>query len=270
MQQDDEDRKNEIVVKGFEDKIKKLEDSLKEKDDLLHATEGSLAKAQAQNEKLRKELKETHILLGENSSRFKCETEALNMTIKVEAEKNLKLSEGLKTLKNKCFNFVTQCTARLKSIFNSVGAASKEASLSVEDIPGALECVKEEVDVLDEVITGHGDFCALVASRGTTVAFIKAGCNHARAVNRTNFGLSPADLIDIPAAARSIGNRFITQIWAKGGRELDRDEAQNLLSKVQNLFTFALLFYTLSYHIPQYLPLSFFRMMIPKASRPKL
>jgi hypothetical protein len=42
MQQDDEDRKNEIVVKGFEDKIKKLEDSLKEKDDSMHSTEGSL------------------------------------------------------------------------------------------------------------------------------------------------------------------------------------------------------------------------------------
>jgi hypothetical protein len=68
MQQDDEDRKNEIVVKGFEDKIKKLEDSLKEKDDLLHSTKGLLAKAQAQNEKLSKELKETQILLEENSS----------------------------------------------------------------------------------------------------------------------------------------------------------------------------------------------------------
>jgi hypothetical protein len=45
MQQDDKDRKNEIVVMGFEDKIKKLEDSLKEKDDLVHSTEGSLAKA---------------------------------------------------------------------------------------------------------------------------------------------------------------------------------------------------------------------------------
>jgi hypothetical protein len=31
MQQDDEDRKNEIVIKGLEDKIKKLENSLKEK-----------------------------------------------------------------------------------------------------------------------------------------------------------------------------------------------------------------------------------------------
>jgi hypothetical protein len=205
---------------------------LKEKDDLLHSTEGSLAKAQAQNEKLSKELNETRILLEGNSTLFNRETEALNMTIKVEAEKNLKLSEALKTLKNKCFNFATQCTARLTSIFNSVGAAFEEASLSAKDIRGALECVEKEVDVLDEIITCHSDFCALVASRGTTAAFIKAGCNHARAVNRPNFSLSPTDLIDISVEARSIGNKFITQIWAKGDRELTGDEARNLLNKV--------------------------------------
>jgi hypothetical protein len=158
------------------------------------------------------------------------------MTIKVEAEKNLKLSEALKALKNKCFNFAAQCTARLKTIFISVGATSKEASLSTEDIPEALECIEKEVDILDEVITGHSDFCALVASHGMAAAFIKARCNHARAVNRPNFSLSPNDLIDIPPEARSIGNRFITQIWAKGVRELARDEARNLLNKVKKSF----------------------------------
>jgi hypothetical protein len=177
-------------------------------------------------------LKKTQRLLEENSSWFSRETEALNMTIRVEAEKNLKLSEALKALKNKCFNFASQCTVRQKSIFNSVKAASEEASLSTEDIPGALECIEKEVDVLDEVITGHGDFYALVASCGTTAAFIKTGCNHARVVNRPNFTLSPTDLTDIPAEARNIGNRFITQIWAKGGRELAGDEARNFLNKV--------------------------------------
>jgi hypothetical protein len=170
--------------------------------------------------------------LEENSNRFNRETEALNITIRAEDEKNLKLSEALKALKNKCFNFAAQCAARLKRIFNSVGAVSEETSLSPEDIPGALECIEKEVDVLDEVITGHSDFYALVASRGMAAAFIKVGCNHARAVNRPNFSLSPIDLIDILAEARSIGNRFITQIWAKGGRELARDEAQNLLNNV--------------------------------------
>jgi hypothetical protein len=108
----------------------------------------------------------------------------------------------------------------------------KKLTFSAEDIPGALGCVEKEVDVLDEVITGHNDFCALVASRVMATAFIKARCNHIRAVNRPNFSLSPSDLVDILAEARSIDNKFITQIWAKGGREMAGDEARNLLNKV--------------------------------------
>jgi predicted nuclease with TOPRIM domain len=118
MQQDDEERKNEVIFKGLEDKIKKLEDSLKEKDELLCSVEGSLVEAQAQNKKLSKELTEARTLLEENFSRFNRETEALNTTLKVEAEKNMKLNETLRTLKERCFNFASQCTARLRSIFN--------------------------------------------------------------------------------------------------------------------------------------------------------
>jgi hypothetical protein len=102
--------------------------------------------------------------------------------------------------------------SRLKGIFNSVGAASEEVTPSIEDIPIALEHIKNEVEALDEVITGHRDFCALVASRGTATAFMKVGCNHVRAINIPNFGLSPSDLVDILTEAQSIGNRFITQI----------------------------------------------------------
>jgi hypothetical protein len=47
MQQDVEDRKNEIIIEGFEDRIKKLEDTLKGKDSLLHSVEGSLAEARS-------------------------------------------------------------------------------------------------------------------------------------------------------------------------------------------------------------------------------
>jgi hypothetical protein len=54
-------------------------------------------------------------------------------------------------------------------------------------------------------------------------------------VNKPNFSLSPSDLINIPGEARSIGNRFITQIWAKGGQELVGDEARKLLNSVRNL-----------------------------------
>jgi hypothetical protein len=252
MQQDDEDRKNEIIIKGLDDKVKELEDSLKEKDEMLCSAEGSLAEAQAQNKKLGKELADAQALLKENSNRFNHENEALKATLKVETEKNTKLSEALRALKERCFEFASQCTARLRSIFNSVGAASEETSLSAEDILGALECIEKEVDVLDEVITGHVDFCALVASRGTVAAFIKAGCNHTRAINRPNFNLSSLDLVDVPTEARSIGNRFITQIGLRAGVNWLETKLGSYLTQYGTLPLFLASFFLIKFLITLY------------------
>jgi hypothetical protein len=90
---------------------------------------------------------------------------------------------------------------RLKQVFNSVEASSEKFKPSVEDLPGTFDHIEGEVDALDEVIAGHGDFCALLASRGTAVAFMKAGCTHGNIVNRPNFSLSLVDLNDIPGLA---------------------------------------------------------------------
>jgi hypothetical protein len=125
--------------------------------------------------------------------------------------------------------------AAAKQIFNLVGASTEKFSPSVENLPETFKHIEGKVDALDEVIAGHADFCALLASRGTAVAFIKSGCQHGKIVNRQNFSLSPADLIDIPSLARSIGNRFITQIWVKGGRKMAGNEAQSHLKSVKNL-----------------------------------
>jgi hypothetical protein len=168
--------------------------------------------------------------LDESSRRFDQETKELKTRVEAKTEKNVKLYESIKDLQNKCVDFATQCADRLKGIFNSVGAASKKIAPSAEDIPGAFIHIENEVEALDEVISGHGDFCALVASRGTNDAFMKAGCTHTKMVNKHTFNLSTSDIVDVPAEARSIGNRFITQIWAKGGRELVRDEARKLLN----------------------------------------
>jgi hypothetical protein len=121
---------------------------------------------------------------------------------------------------------------RLKEVFNSVGAGYEKFSPSIEDLPGTFEHIEGEIDALDEIIAGHGDFCALVASRGTAVAFLKSGCTHGKIVNRPNFNLSPTDLIDIPSLARSIGNRFIKLVWTKGGRSLAGDKARSRLKPV--------------------------------------
>jgi hypothetical protein len=71
-----------------------------------------------------------------------------------------------------------------------------------------------------------------MVARGTATIFAKARCKHLKSVNKPTFTISPADLENIPSDARSVGNRFITQIWMKGGRELAGNEARALLDEV--------------------------------------
>jgi chromosome segregation ATPase len=194
----------------LENKIKNLEASLEEKVFLLRAAEGSLAEVQSQNVKLSEEFDNAQTIFKKESERFELETKELQVKVEAEAKKNTKLRQSLIDLRNKCTDFATRCANRLKGIFSSVGDSSEEIAPSAEDIPKAFEHIENKVEALDEVITGHGDFCALLASCCTTAVFLKAGCTHAKTVNKPTFGLSSSDLVDISGETRSIGNRFIT------------------------------------------------------------
>jgi hypothetical protein len=191
--------------------------------------EGSLDEAQAENNKLNNEL----LIKSEKSEQ---EKKNLKSSLKTEIEKNSNLQKSWKELQEKYLDFGSRCVQRLKDVFHSIGASSYKFTPSAENLPSTLEYIEGEVDALDEVIAGHADFCALLASRGTATVFLKAGCTHRKIVNRPNFSLSPADLVDIPGLARSIGNRFMTQIWINGGRKMAGDEARSHLKLVRNLY----------------------------------
>jgi hypothetical protein len=229
MQQDLEDKKNEVIIEGLEKKIKDHEAALEKKDFVLQTMEGSLAEAQAEIARLNSKL-------FLQSKSFEQEKKDFKTKLEAEVEKSSTLQKSLKDLQEKCLGFDTRCIQRLKKVFNSVGASFEKFKPSVEDLPGTFDHIEGEVDALDEVLAGHGDFYALLASRGTTVTFMKAGCTHGNIVNRPNFSLSPADLDDIPGLARSIRNSFVTQIWAKGGRNLAGDEARRHLKPVINSY----------------------------------
>jgi hypothetical protein len=197
MQQDLEDKKNEVIIEGLESKIKDYEASLEKKDFLLQATEGSLAELQDENARLSEELLQTQTTL-KKLEYFEQETKELQAKYKAEADKNTKLQESLRDLRNKCLEFGNRYVQRLKGVFSSVGASSEDIAPSAEDISDTFKHIENEVDALDEVITRHGDFCALLASRGTTATFLKAGCTHAKTVNKPTFILSLSDLTNIP------------------------------------------------------------------------
>jgi hypothetical protein len=266
MKQDLEDKKNEIIIEGLESKIKDYEASLEKKDFLLQATEGSLAETQAENARLSEELLQSQTTLKEKSKNFEQEKKDLQVKYETEADKNTKLQKSLKDLRDTCLNFGSRYVQRLKEVFSSVGANSEDITPSVEDISNTFKHIENEVDALNEVIAENGDFFALLASRGTAAAFLKAGCTHVKTVNIPTISLSPSDLIDIPSEARSIGNRFITQIWAKGGRELAGDEARNLLKPVWNLYVLLALILVITLYL---IPLFVCRMMVPKVDNPK-
>jgi chromosome segregation ATPase len=105
---------------------------------MLHSAKGSITEAWSQNDKLSRELDEARANLDKRSEHFDRESKELNAKVEAEAEKNAKLSETVKNLRDKCFGFATQCIGQLKGIFNSVRAASEEITPSIEDIPGAL------------------------------------------------------------------------------------------------------------------------------------
>jgi hypothetical protein len=127
MQQDLEDKKNEIILEGLENKIKEYEASLEKKDFLLQAMEGSLAEAQTENARLNREL------LQKQES-FEQERKNLETKFEAEAVKNMKLKQSLKELRNMCLDFGSRCVQRLKKVFNSVGASSEKFNPSAENI----------------------------------------------------------------------------------------------------------------------------------------
>jgi chromosome segregation ATPase len=219
LQQENEDRENELVISNLEERVKELENLLEEKDSKINTAEADLAKAhlRIKDQATRisdqnKQLEKAHSNLKEAGIRYEHEVKGLKDKVKAEVEKSSKLSEALKMLRDTCSGFVARCSLHLREIFSSVGAMSGEEKYSTDDIPKALEFVEKEINEFNEVMEGHRDFCALVSARGTTNIIAKAGCKHLRDVNKPTFTISPADLENIPSEARSVGNRFITQI----------------------------------------------------------
>jgi hypothetical protein len=257
MQQDLEDKKHKVIIENLESKIIEQSAAIEKKDFELQTTEGLLAEAEAK-------ITELNSKLLSQSEDFEQEKLKLNAKLEPEVQKSLELEKSLTSLQNKCLEFINRCVQRQKQVFYFVGANNEKFTPSAKDLPGAFEHIEGEIDDLDEVIAVHGDFCALVASRGTAVAFLKSGCEHGKIINRPNFNLSPADLDYIPNLARSIANRFIKLVWTKGGRSKAGDEARSHLKPVTKSY----LVPTSSFEIE--FCLQYFNMYRMTKPRPKL
>jgi chromosome segregation ATPase len=123
--------------------------------------EGSLAETQDENTRLNEELLQ-------KSESFEQERKSLQTKYEAKVVENTKLQQSLKELRNMCLGFGSRCVQRLKKVFNSLGASAEKFTPSAENISSTFEHIEGEVEALDKVIGGHGDFCALLASHDSS------------------------------------------------------------------------------------------------------
>jgi hypothetical protein len=246
LQQENEDRKNDLFVSNLEEKVKELENLLDEKDSEVKTAEADLAEAHLRIEnqatqisdqdkqlkRLNIELEKVNSNLKEAEIHYEHEIKDLKDEVKAEAKKSSKLYEALKMLSGHLLWLRNSALPSSARNFQFGWGNVRRSELFCRRYSKALEFVEKEVNEFDEVMVGHGDFCALMVARGTATIFAKAECKHLKNVNKPTFTISPADLENIPSEARSVGNRFISQIWTMGGQELPGNDAQTLLNEV--------------------------------------
>jgi predicted nuclease with TOPRIM domain len=99
---------------------------------LLQATEGSLVELQAENARLNEELLQAQTTLKEKLKCFEQEKKELQAKYKAEADKNTKLQESLRDLRNKYLEFASRCVQRLKESSARLGPVLKKLPLRLK------------------------------------------------------------------------------------------------------------------------------------------
>ena len=103
-------------------------------------------------------------------------------------------------------------------------AYSSEQIFIRVDPEGVIQWISEEAEAFDEILSDRGDFCAFSGAQGVAAILEKAGCEHVKAVAQTESILSADNTKDPSVEASTLGDKFYSNVWMKGGREM-ADEA---------------------------------------------
>jgi hypothetical protein len=116
------------------------------------------------------------------------------------------------------------CARKFKDNFARIGAYSSKHRFIRSDPDGVVQWISGEAEAFDEILSDRGDFCAFAGARGATSILEKTGCEHTKAVAQSNFAFSVDDIKNPSAEDATLGGKFYSKIWLKGGREV-ADEA---------------------------------------------
>jgi hypothetical protein len=126
----------------------------------------------------------------------------------------------LRASKERCFEKSVGCVKKMKASFASVGAYSNEDNFIRGDPKGVIEWISGEAEAFEEILSDRGDVCAFSGARGVSAILEKVGCNHVKSLAQAEAAFSVDDTKDPSAEASLMGDKFFTDIWENGGREM--------------------------------------------------
>jgi hypothetical protein len=132
--------------------------------------------------------------------------------------------EELRDSKERCYETSLECGKKLKNSFARVGAYSSEQKFIRGEPEGVIQWIGKEDEAFDEILSNRGDFCAFAGAQGVAAILEKAGCEHVKAAAQPESIFSANDTKDPSFEASLLGERFYSDVWMKGNREM-ADEA---------------------------------------------
>jgi hypothetical protein len=80
--------------------------------------------------------------------------------------------------------------------------------------------ISGEAEAFEKILSDRGDICAFSGARGIGAILEKAGCDHVKTTAQAEAAFSIDDTRDPSAEATLVGEKFYSDVWVNGGREL--------------------------------------------------
>jgi hypothetical protein len=226
-QKNAEDESCQIALGNLRSEVIRLRNEATDKDKILlslvdkvKVSEANLA---AQSEAHKAEVENLKKKLAEKNEDFevaKAKQEISEWT-SARLQKNV---DELRESKERYYEKSLDCAKKLKDSFAKVGAYLSEQKFIRGDSEGIIEWIGEEAEAFEKILSDRGDFCTFAGAREVAIILEKTGCEHVKAATQTETVFSIDNMKDPSAEATLMGEKFYSNVWMKGGREI-ADEA---------------------------------------------
>jgi hypothetical protein len=221
-----EDESCRIALGNLRSEVITLRNKALEKDKILlylvERLKSSEARLSTQAKAHEVEVQELKKKVAEATENFNFEV-VKHEICEIERSRAQKNVDELRVAKKKCYEISMECAKNLKNSFSKVGAYSSEQKFIRGNPDEVIQWINGEVEAFEEVLSDREDFCAFVDTRGAMSILEKVGYDHAKVVAQPDFIFSADDIRNPSTEATTLGGKFYSKVWLKGGREITNE-----------------------------------------------